>query len=101
MDPFRLTEDAILDIDAIWLYLVEKDGVETADRVVTELFTVFYKLSDIPNLGHRRADLTSRQVLFYRVFSYLVIYEPGSKPLQILSVLHGKRNVSRILRQRL
>ena len=101
MDPFQLAEDAIFDIDAIWLYLLEKEGVETADRVVTELFKTFYKLADIPNSGHRRADLTSRKVLFYRVFSYLVIYQPGSNPLQILGVLHGKRNVARILRQRL
>ena len=100
MDPFRLTEDAVVDIDAIWLYLLEKESVETADRIVTELFKGFYKLADIPNIGHRRADLTSKQVLFYRLFSYLVIYEAGSKPLQILGVLHGKRNVSRILRQR-
>ena len=100
MDPFRLTDDAILDIDAIWLYLLGKEGVDTADRIVTELFKSFYKLADIPNSGHRRSDLTSRQVLFYQVFSYLVIYSPGSDPLQILGVLHGKRNVARILRQR-
>jgi plasmid stabilization system protein ParE len=100
LDLFRLTEDAIVDIDAIWLYLLEKDGVETADRIVTELSKGFFKLAGIPNVGHRRADLTSRQVLFYRIFCYLVIYEPGSQPLQILGVLHGKRNVSRILRQR-
>jgi plasmid stabilization system protein ParE len=100
LDPFRLTPDAVLDIDAIWLYLLEKEGVETADRIVTEIFKGFYKLADIPNIGHRRADLTSKQVLFYRVFSYLVIYERGSRPLQILGVLQGKRNVARILRQR-
>jgi hypothetical protein len=29
-----------------------------------------------------------------------VIYKLGSKPLQILGVLHGKRNVARILSQR-
>ena len=100
MDPFRLTDDAILDIDAIWLYLLDKEGVETADRIVTELFRGFYKLADIPNSSHRRADLTSKQVLFYRIFSYLVIYKLGSEPLQILGVLHGKRNVARILSQR-
>jgi plasmid stabilization system protein ParE len=101
LDSFRLTEDAILDIDAIWLYLLKKEGLEMADRIVAELFRGFDKLADIPNSGHRRADLTGRHVLFYRVFSYLVIYEPGSKPLQILGVLHGKRSVSRILRRRL
>ena len=75
--------------------------METADRIVTELFKGFYKLAEIPNSGHRRADLTSRPVLFYRIFSYLILYAPGSEPLQIFSVLHGKQNVSRILRQRL
>ena len=82
MDPFQLAENAIFDIDAIWLYLLEKRGVETADRIVTELFKGFYKLADIPNSGRRRAHLTSRKVLFYRAFSYLVIYQPGSNPFR-------------------
>ena len=101
MESFKLTDDAIFDIDAIWLYLLNKEGVETADRIVTALFKGFDKLAGIPTSGHRRADLTNRQVLFYKIFSYLVIYQPGTKPLQILGVLHGKRNVSRILKERL
>lgn len=82
MDPFQLSEDVILDIDAVWLYLLEKDSVAAADRIVEELFDAFHKLAAIPSMGHRRVDLTSRNVLFYRVYSYLVIYEPPSKPLQ-------------------
>jgi plasmid stabilization system protein ParE len=101
VDAFQLTDDAILDIDSLWLYLLHEEGVEIADRIVSELFRGFYDLADIPNSGHRRADLTSKNVLFYKVFSYLIIYSPGSKPLQILGVLHGKRNVARILRLRL
>jgi plasmid stabilization system protein ParE len=100
LEPFQLTEEAILDIDAIWLYLLGRENLETADRIVTNLFKGFYKLADNPRIGHRRADLTSRRVLFYKVFSYLVIFDPDSRPLQILGVLHGKRNVSRILSQR-
>ena len=72
MDSFHLTEDAIFDLDAIWLYLLEREGLETADRTVTELFKGFYKLAEFPSIGHRRADLTSRDVLFYKVFSYLI-----------------------------
>jgi len=37
LDPFKLTDDAILDVDAIWLYLRERESTETADRTVTEL----------------------------------------------------------------
>jgi plasmid stabilization system protein ParE len=101
LDPFQLTQNAISEIDAIWLYLLEKEGVETADRIVTELFKGFYTLAEIPNSGHRRADLTRKDVLFYRIFSYLVVYQPGSSPLQILGVLHTKRDIARILKQRL
>ena len=54
----------------------------------------------MPASGHRRTDLTRRPVLFYRLYSCLVVYQPGSQPLQILGVLHGKRNVARILKQR-
>lgn len=101
MDPFLLTEDAIRDIDDIWLYLLYKESVETADRIVTELFRIFEKVAETPNIGHRRADLTSKNVLFYYASAYLIIYEFGSKPLQVLGVLHGKRNVAAILRRRL
>jgi plasmid stabilization system protein ParE len=52
LDQFQLAEDAIFDIDAIWLYLLEKEGMETADRIVTELFRGFQKLANIPNSGH-------------------------------------------------
>lgn len=88
MDPFQLTEDAISDIDAIWLYFRERADLETADRVVTEIFKGFYRLAEMPARGHRRPDLTSRPVLFYRIFSYLIIYQFGTEPLQILGVLH-------------
>ena len=100
MEAFQLTEDAILDIDAIWLYLLERESLEMADQIVTEIFKGFYLLAEKPGIGHRRPDLTSRSVLFYRIFSHLVIYQPDSTPLKILGVLHGKRNVARILRQR-
>ncbi len=50
--------------------------------------------------GHRRSDLTSEDVLFRRIFSYLVIYQRGSDPLQIVAVLNAKRDVARILAQR-
>ncbi len=55
----------------------------------TEIFRGFYRLTEMPGSGHRRADLTSRPVL-YRIFSYLVVYQPGREPLRIPGMLHGK-----------
>jgi plasmid stabilization system protein ParE len=100
LDKFRLTDDAVLDVDEIWLYLLWNENLETADRIVTDLFKGFCKLGDNPRLGHGRADLTRMRLLFYKVFSYLIICDPEGRPLPILAVLHGKRNISRILKQR-
>jgi plasmid stabilization system protein ParE len=56
-------------------------------------------LANNPGLGHRRPDLTDEQVYFWTVRkSYLVIYVPGTKPLEIVRILHGARDVSSELR---
>lgn len=100
MRSFELAAEALLDLDGIWLYLFHKEGLATADRVVGDLVASFHKLGAIPQSGHRRADLTGKDVLFYRLHSYLVIFQPKTEPLLILGVLHEKRDVSRVLRQR-
>jgi plasmid stabilization system protein ParE len=49
-------------------------------------------------MGHRRQDLTSRDVLFWRVHSCLVIYR-DSTPLRIVRILHGRRDVNKLLKR--
>lgn len=52
-----------------------------------------------PFLGHNREDLTSRKdLLFWPVYSYLIIYRPASKPVEIFRILHGVRNLKALLR---
>jgi len=36
-------------------------------------------------------------VRFWPVFSYLIVYDPLKKPVEIVRVLHGKRDVEEIL----
>jgi len=63
LDPFQLTEEDVSDVHAIWLYLLEREGLDLADRAVTELFKEFYRLADMPSAGHSRPDLTDKPVL--------------------------------------
>lgn len=37
---------------------------------------------------------------FFPVYSYLIVYRPNTKPLQVVSILHGRRDVEQILRGR-
>ena len=48
MDTFELSLEAIHDIDAIWLYRMERERLLLADHVVTELFKAFARIADLP-----------------------------------------------------
>jgi plasmid stabilization system protein ParE len=94
----ELTPEAIGDLQEIWEFISE-DSFDAADRVLEDFYSAFGQLAEIPGMGHRRKDLTKQDVLFWPVHSYLVIYR-DMNPLQILAVLHGKRNVRRLLKER-
>jgi plasmid stabilization system protein ParE len=60
----------------------------------------FEGLADGPGKGHKRPDLTSRDVLFFSVYQYMIVYRRAAM-VEIIAVPHGKRNVKRLLRTRL
>jgi plasmid stabilization system protein ParE len=95
---FELARRALRDLLEIWEF-VSKDSTQAADRLLEEFYSAFDRLSEMPGLGHLRTDLSDRNVLFWQVHSYLVIYTK-SKPLRIVRVLHAKRNVRMILKTR-
>ncbi len=99
MTRFRLSPEAAQDIIDIYEYIAQ-DSVEAAERVRNELFEALDGLTAFPGRGHRREDLTTQSVLFWPVRSYQIIYRPQSTPLEIVAVLHGKRNIKTILRAR-
>jgi plasmid stabilization system protein ParE len=47
--------------------------------------------------GHIREDITDLPVRFWPVGSYLIVYDAGKRPIEILRVLHGARDVESIL----
>jgi len=53
-----------------------KHSVDAANRVESELFETFEALARTPGQGHKRTDLTAEAVLFFPVYSYLVVYRP-------------------------
>ncbi len=100
MKPYELSGEAQNDLFEIWLRIAP-DSVELADRIEGEFHDLFESLGRMPGLGHSRKDLTQRPVLFFPVYSFLVVYRPDVTPIRIMSVLRAKRNVKRILRDRL
>jgi len=64
------------------------------------LLDAFTGLSEFPGKGHKRADLISRAVLFFSVYQYMIVYRRRT-PLEIVAVLHGERDVKRMVRNRM
>jgi len=52
-------------------------------------------------MGQRHADVTKAQVLFWVAQPYVIVYYPESRPLLIVAVLHGRRNIKKILHARI
>jgi antitoxin ParD1/3/4/toxin ParE1/3/4 len=95
---YVLTPEAQAHIDEIGAY-IEGDNVDAALKVYDALEEAFGLLAERPGLGHSREDLTDRPLRFWSVFSYLVVYDPESRPLTIVAVLHGARDVEKLLKR--
>jgi|SRR5271165_218570 len=97
---YVLAPEAALDLARIWRYVKEHSSLEVADRVESVIRDRIALLAASPGAGHRRPDLTDEPVRFFPVYSYLIVYRSDTKPLQVVSILHGHRDVEVILKNR-
>jgi plasmid stabilization system protein ParE len=99
MSDYALTALAKTDIFDIWSYIAEQNE-NAANRVEHAIYDACAFLADSPLRGHFRPDLTPRPVRFWKLTrypNYMIVYRPDTMPLQIIAVVHGKRDIERIL----
>ena len=100
MKPYFVAPEAEDDLRQIWRYLLGEAGLAIANRIQSELVDAFDALAEVPGKGHKRSDLTSRDVLFFSVYQYMIVYR-RTEFVEIVAVLHGKRDVKRLLNARM
>ena len=98
-----LLEEAIKDIEAIYRY-IRKSGSKTAamDMVAT-MRKACDSLSENPERGHIPHELSKIDQFEYRqivVKKYRIIYQLVKPNIFIFGIIHGNRNISEILKQR-
>ena len=81
MKKFELARRALGDLEDIW--------------ELEEFNRAFDQLAEMPGMGHKRQDLTNRDVLFWPVHSYLITCHTSS-PLRVVRVVHGRRDVKKL-----
>lgn len=99
---FRFTPQATEDLDAIWWFIAQ-DNREAADRVEMEIVATCGRLAKHPRMGTKRQDITPLPVRFWTVTkfpNYVIVYRPETTPIQVVAVLHGKRDRKATLERR-
>jgi antitoxin ParD1/3/4/toxin ParE1/3/4 len=94
---FLLTPQAELDLVGIWEYIA-RDSIRNADQVLDELERAMLALAANPGMGRLREEWADRRHRFWPVYSYIVMYRFETKPLQILRIVSGHRNLAELLR---
>jgi plasmid stabilization system protein ParE len=100
--PFQFTPQATEDLDAIWWFIAE-DKRDAADRLEMEIVATCRRLAKHPLMGTKRLNITSLPVRFWVVTkfpNYVIVYRPETVPLQVVAVLHGKRDLRTVLAER-
>ena len=98
---YVLAPEAALDLVQIWRYIKKNASLEMADRVEAVIRAKIVYLAGTPGGGHWRKDLTDEPVKFLSVYSYLIVYRPEPSALLVVAILHGRRDVEELLKDRL
>lgn len=102
MSSYIVHPEAAQDLNEIWEYIA-RDSLDAADRVINNIRDAMQSLAGMPQIGHRRRDLTSSPLRFWRVYDYLIVYAPDEQPMLVVAIIHGRRNpriIAEVLRRR-
>lgn len=97
MSQPRLNERAEADLEDIWVHIA-KDNPTNAARFVSRILQTCQRLAETPGMGRPRPELGAHLRSFV-VGSYLIFYRPIEEGIEVVRVLHGRRDWRGLLRQ--
>ena len=88
----RFTEQARQDLRDLWRGWAEYAALEVADRLLDEIESKIRLLLQFPNAGRRRDDLQPG-IRSYSAGDVVIFYRISDSVLDVVRVLHGRRDV--------
>lgn len=91
----KVTDAAQGDLYDIWSFIAG-DSPEAADKLLTAITNQFDRLLEFPELGRQRTELlpSLRSIAEKK---YVIFYRLTARYVEIVRVLHGARDLRRIL----
>src|SRR5437868_3820335 len=96
---YRISHRADADIDEICDYIAQHN-IRAADKVDLAIHQAVERLSEMPGLGHTRADVSDPRYRFWSVGNYVIAYRVEERTLVVVRVLHGARDFRAIFGKR-
>ncbi len=90
---FALTPEAKSDLAEIFLDMAE-DSPDVAERLRSEFYEGLQALGRSPGIGHYHDQLLSRKYRFWNFYSYVEAYVWEAKPIHVIGVVHGARDLA-------
>ena len=98
---YKLTPEARSVLKQIAEYIAVEASAERSIQVITNLRDEFRKLGDMPGMGHFREELLGKDYKFWSCYSYIIAYRWKTKPVQIIAIVHGARDLDAFFSKRL
>ena len=93
--PYRITAPAETDLIGIARYTRSQWGQERVAAYVNGLFEAFGRLAESPEIGQLRDDLRPGLRIALHQQHYFICYRVQVGEVQILRVIHTRRDVAR------
>ena len=98
MGVIRRTPSSRQDYSEIWDY-VAQDNPDAADALLRTLDSKPQLLSDFPHAGRDRSEVRPR-LRSFPVGNYVIYYRPMRGGIEVVRVVHGARDLRKILKRR-
>jgi toxin ParE1/3/4 len=100
----EISIDAAEDLRSILKYIMQHDSIESADYVLDKIDKKINSLTELPERGShvkelRQTDAQDAREIYFK--PYRVIYSVNGDIVSIMAVIDGRRDLKRILQERL
>jgi toxin ParE1/3/4 len=95
MTPVRISAEAEVDLDAIWLHIAS-DSPVNADRFLERLITTLTTTLSTAPLAGRTCDEFGAGLRSFLIENYIAFYRATKSAVEIVRIVHGARDLGTI-----
>ena len=99
-----LTEDALRDLDDLYDFIAEQDGIELGDGVLERIHEKLTALRELPERGEYPPELAALDVRQFRQTHYKprrMVYRVGQDTVTVILIADGRQDMQTLLQRRL